>query len=94
MTESTYKINPNMNIPKDWNLNGRGDAIWREFNFKNFVQGVAFVNQVADLAETTKHHPNISISYTKVSLSISTHSAGKVTEKDIDLALKINGLPL
>jgi 4a-hydroxytetrahydrobiopterin dehydratase len=83
-----------MNIPKDWNLNGRGDAIWREFNFKNFVQGVAFVNQVANLAEAAKHHPNISISYTKVSLSISTHSAGKVTEKDLDLALKINGLPL
>ena len=83
-----------MNIPKDWRLNGKGDSIFREFNFKNFSQGIAFVNQVAALAETAKHHPNISISYTKVSLSISTHSAGKVTDKDLELALKINEVPL
>ncbi len=83
-----------MNIPKDWNLNGRGDAIYREFNFKTFPQAISFVNQVADLAQAADHHPNISISYTKVSLSVSTHSAGKVTDKDLDLALKINGLPL
>lgn len=83
-----------MNIPQDWRLNGKGDSLFREFNFKTFPQGIAFVNKVAELAQAAEHHPNISISYTKVSLSVSTHSAGKVTDKDIDLALKINGLPL
>lgn len=83
-----------MNIPKDWRLNGKGDSIFREFNFTTFPQGIAFVNQVADLAQAADHHPNISISYTKVSLSLSTHSVGKLTDKDLDLALKINELPL
>ncbi len=83
-----------MNIPQNWNLNGKGDSIFREFNFKTFPQSIAFVNKVAELAESAQHHPNISVSYTKVSLSLTTHSEGKLTDKDLNLALKINALPL
>jgi 4a-hydroxytetrahydrobiopterin dehydratase len=50
---------------------------------------MAFVNQVADFAEQADHHPDILINYRKVTLTLSTHSEGGLTQKDFDLAEKI-----
>lgn len=66
------------------------DEIEKEFKFADFKQAMAFVNRVADAAEAANHHPDIEIKYNKVELSLSTHSEGGVTEKDFDLAAKID----
>ncbi|TVQ59109.1 MAG: 4a-hydroxytetrahydrobiopterin dehydratase, partial [Phycisphaerales bacterium] len=58
------------------------DAIQRTYQFKDFAQAMAFVNRVADHAETMDHHPDILVRYNKVSLTLSTHDAGGITEKD------------
>ena len=61
-------------------------AIQRTYVFADFVSSIAFVNKVAALAEAAAHHPDILIRYSKVTLTLSTHDAGGVTEKDFALA--------
>jgi len=67
-----------------------GDAIRRTFQFGGFPAAIAFVNRVAELAEAANHHPDIDIRYNKVSIGLSTHDEGGVTEKDVDLAAKLD----
>ncbi|MEM9064282.1 MAG: 4a-hydroxytetrahydrobiopterin dehydratase [Planctomycetota bacterium] len=68
----------------DWSeVNGE---IQRTYAFDDFVQSMHFVNKVADAAEQRQHHPDILIRYNKVMLTLSTHDAGGITEKDFDLA--------
>ncbi len=66
--------------------------ITRAFQFANFKQAMEFVNRVAEAAEAMDHHPDMLISYNRVQLSLVTHSAGGLTEKDFELARKINTL--
>jgi 4a-hydroxytetrahydrobiopterin dehydratase len=58
----------------------------REWKFKDFVAAIAFVNQVAEMAEAVEHHPDIDIRYNQVRLGLVTHDAGGVTAKDADMA--------
>jgi len=74
-------------VPEWTETNG---AIQRTILFKDFAGAIAFVNRVADLAEGMDHHPDILIRYNKVTLTLSTHDAGGITEKDFDLAGKID----
>jgi len=67
----------------------RADVITKTFQFREFLTGIDFVNAVAKAAEAADHHPDIDIRYTKVTLALSTHSAGGITQKDLDLAKKI-----
>jgi len=67
----------------------RGDVITKTYQFRAFLTGIEFVNAVAKAAEAADHHPDIDIRYTKVTCSLSTHSAGGITQKDLDLAKKI-----
>lgn len=67
-------------------------AIQRTFQFKDFVEAMAFVNKAADLAETRQHHPDILIRYNKVTLTLSTHDAGGITEKDFEYAGSVDDL--
>ena len=64
--------------------------ITRQFKFKDFVAAIDFINKVADLAESEGHHPDIHISYNKVTLELTTHAAKGLTENDFILAVKIN----
>ena len=73
-----------------WSLNNR--TISREFSFDSYLGGIEFVNQVANLAEDANHHPDIHIGWRKVTLELSTHSAGGLTDFDFVLAEKINAL--
>ncbi len=77
---------------KGWKMVKRGKAIEKEFTFLDFVKAMAFVDQVADVAETAGHHPDIFISYNHVKLELSTHSVGGLTENDFIVAAEINGL--
>lgn len=69
-----------------------GDSLLRTFEFNDFVDAMAFVNKVAQVAETLEHHPDIAIAYNKVTLTLSTHSAGGLTQKDFDLARAIDSI--
>jgi 4a-hydroxytetrahydrobiopterin dehydratase len=74
------------------NLQGwsrRGDVITKTFQFRNFMTGINFVTAVAKAANAADHHPDIDIRYTKVTCTLSTHSAGGITQKDLDLAKQI-----
>ena len=66
--------------------------IGREFEFKDFKEAMIFVNNVADLAETEGHHPDITIHWNKVKLDLWTHSVDGLTENDFIVASKINKL--
>ena len=68
-----------------------GDAIVRRFEFKDFVGSVDFVNRIMPLAEAMNHHPDFAISWNKVTVTLSTHSEGGLTENDFELASKIDG---
>lgn len=71
-----------------WNKGG--SVIKRQFEFLDFKQTMAFVNQVAEAAERANHHPDISISYNKVSMALTSHDSGGVTHRDIRLAGEIS----
>jgi 4a-hydroxytetrahydrobiopterin dehydratase len=73
-----------------WSLSGK--SIERQFTFDDFLAGIEFVNRVAEVAESAGHHPDITINYNRVTLSLSTHSEGGITQKDFDLARDIHGL--
>lgn len=67
-----------------------GDAIVREFDRGDFVGAVDFVNALTPLAEAANHHPDLSISWKTVTVKLSTHSEGGLTDKDFDLAAEID----
>ncbi|MEK9771146.1 MAG: 4a-hydroxytetrahydrobiopterin dehydratase [Nitrosomonadales bacterium] len=73
---------------KDWIF--ENNQIRKTYQFDNFVKAINFVNLVASLAEKANHHPDIFIQYSKVSITLSTHDAGEVTQKDIALASEID----
>jgi 4a-hydroxytetrahydrobiopterin dehydratase len=68
------------------------DALERTFELPDFVASLAFVNRVGELAEAENHHPDISISYNRVTLRWWTHTAGGITDRDRALAAKTNEL--
>jgi 4a-hydroxytetrahydrobiopterin dehydratase len=67
-------------------------TLQRTLNFDDFLGSMAFANKVADLAEAHQHHPDIMIRYNKVTLTLTTHDANGVTEKDFDLAKAIEAI--
>ena len=73
-----------------WTLND--DFISREFVFADFVTAFGFMTSVALIAEKADHHPNWENVYNKVKISLSTHEAGGLTEKDFDLAINIDNI--
>ncbi len=77
---------------KGWKVIARGKAIEKQFTFKDFVKAMSFVDQVADVAEVAGHHPDIFISYNHVTLTLSTHSVGGLTENDFIVAAQVDGL--
>lgn len=71
-----------------WKKNG--NTIERTFEFVNFVAAMDFVSQIAEAAEAVNHHPDINISYNKVTLVLVSHDSGGVTQRDVRMAGKIN----
>lgn len=77
-------------LHQDWLQ--EGDFIKRDFVFENFVLAFGFMTTVAIEADNADHHPNWQNVYNKVSISLSTHDAGGLTEQDFALAIKIDKL--
>ena len=69
-----------------------GEEIQRTYRFMDFVEAMAFVQTVAAHSEAEQHHPDILIRYGRVTLSLSTHDAGGITQKDFDFAGAADGL--
>jgi 4a-hydroxytetrahydrobiopterin dehydratase len=69
-----------------------GNAIQKQYAFPDFKAAMFFVNGVAALAEKAGHHPDVTINYNRVTLSLSTHDAGGITGKDVDLAGRIEAI--
>lgn len=71
----------------------QGDAICRDFRLGDFAAAMAFVNRVAAAAEAADHHPDILVhGWNRVRLTLTTHSAGGLTERDFELARIIDGM--
>ncbi|MGH7669094.1 MAG: 4a-hydroxytetrahydrobiopterin dehydratase [Gemmatimonadaceae bacterium] len=70
----------------------RGDVLVKTFTCSRFADGIALVDRVAEVADAMDHHPDIDIRYTKVTFTLSTHSAGGITQLDLNLASKIDGV--
>lgn len=72
-----------------WTVAGRTE-LRKNFTFGNFLQGLKFVNQVAQIAESAQHHPDLLLRYGGVSVMLTTHDAGGLTELDLALAKAID----
>ena len=70
----------------------RGDAISRELETADFVGSVDLLNRITPLAEEMNHHPDVAISWNRVTVTLSTHSQGGLTDNDFELAEKIDRL--
>ncbi len=84
-------------IPPGWEEGGLLDTpgekgIDKTFGFNEYRQAVRFATAVADLADKRQHHPDILLRYRKVKIVSSTHDAGGITEKDLELAAEIDQL--
>ena len=84
---SEKEIKEKLKHLEGWQL--KGDEIYKTYKHKTFKDAIAFVNTVSDLAEEANHHPDFLIQYNKVTLTLSTHSQGGVTDNDINLAKEI-----
>jgi len=67
----------------------KGETIAKRYKFKEFMDGIRFINRIAEIAESMDHHPDITINYTRITFTCSTHDQGGITEKDFKLASEI-----
>lgn len=74
----------------EWELEKK--HIERLFEFDDFSQAIDFVNSIADIAEDEEHHPDMDIRYNKVRVLLSTHAEGGLTERDFEVARKVDNL--
>jgi 4a-hydroxytetrahydrobiopterin dehydratase len=91
--DSTRKLNADS--VRGWLSDRRGwkrrsNKLTKEFQFTHFRDSIVFVNRVATLADTHKHHPDIDVRHGTVKLTLSTEKVGGITEKDLDLAEQID----
>ena len=78
------QIQSRLSALQEWTRSG--GVIQRTFSFADFVHAMRFVEKVAAEAERVQHHPDIMVRYSKVTLALSTHDAGGITDKDFDFA--------
>jgi 4a-hydroxytetrahydrobiopterin dehydratase len=81
-----------METPHGWE-NERGMKLRKTIKFPDFMQALAFVNRIAPIAEAAGHHPDIYLGWGRVRVELTTHDAGRVTDKDVRLAEQIDKLP-
>ena len=90
MKLSSQEIEARLQTLPGWAL--RGDSLVRQFTFRGFPDAVAFVTRLAFDAEAADHHPDLLVSYKRVTVTWSTHSEGGVTEKDVAGARKSDAI--
>ena len=70
-----------------------GTALRRAFEFPKFLDGIEWVGRIARIAEELDHHPDIDLRWRKVTLTLTTHDAGGLTQRDLELATQIDAAP-
>jgi 4a-hydroxytetrahydrobiopterin dehydratase len=75
-----------------WSLSPDAKSISKQFKFKNFAEALAFANKIGAIAEAENHHPDLTLSWGKVGVALSTHSIGGLSENDFILAAKIDAV--
>ena len=79
-----------MDVPDGWVLSEDGKALEKSFRLKDFSQAFAFLTRVAMHAEKVDHHPEFTNIWNRVDFRLTTHDAGGVTERDVELARAID----
>jgi 4a-hydroxytetrahydrobiopterin dehydratase len=87
---SDAEVSVALNKLPGWSVDD--DQLVKTYSFSTFPDAVAFVTRVADVAEDMGHHPDILIQYSAVTMRLSTHSEGGITDKDTQLARRLDGL--
>lgn len=90
MTLSNQELLSEKSRIPEWEYDSYSLVLKRVFLFSNFTEAISFVQKVSEKAEAQNHHPTILIEYNKVTLTLSTHDEGGVTEKDVALAVLID----
>ncbi len=81
-----------MDVPQGWRWSDDGKALVRSFKFANFSEAFAFLTRVALHAEKVDHHPEFTSVWNRVDFRLTSHDAGRVTERDLSLAKAIDAL--
>jgi 4a-hydroxytetrahydrobiopterin dehydratase len=76
-------------LGKEWQLSADGKLIFKDFQFKNYYQTMAFVNAIAWMAHRENHHPDLVVGYNHCLVQYTTHAAHGVTENDFICAQKV-----
>ncbi len=87
---NTKQVNLHLKAIPNWSK--RAQTIFRRFKFEGFLNSIDFVNRIAKRAEKSNHHPDIDIRFNKVTLTLTTHDEGGITEKDFSLARQCDEL--
>jgi 4a-hydroxytetrahydrobiopterin dehydratase len=87
---NSIEIQERLKALPGWQQNGK--AIQQTFKFNNFIKAIDFVNRLVKPAEAAGHHPDLEISYNKVTVTMTSHDAGGLTTKDFEMAVTISQL--
>jgi 4a-hydroxytetrahydrobiopterin dehydratase len=68
----------------------RGNKITKDFQFESFRDSIVFVNRIASIADHYNHHPDIDVRYARVTVALTTHDQGGITDRDLDVAEQID----
>lgn len=90
MTELLSDSEIEAQLPDGWNR--EGDEIARTYSFDSYLDGIGFASGAGGVAEDAWHHPEMTITWGEVEVRLTTHDAGGITEKDIDLAERFDDL--
>ena len=86
------EINEKIKTLSEWAYDDKNLSLIKTFQFKSYLKNIAFVNAVAWLANKENHHPNLEVSFNRCIVKFTTHDKGGVSEKDFEMALKIDSL--
>ena len=89
---SPEEIQSTLSTLKNWNLDQEKKSITRNFTFGNFIEAWGFMSKVAILAEKHDHHPEWFNVYNQVRITLTTHDAGGLSKRDVELATEIDAL--
>ena len=87
---ATQEIKQWIKKAPEWEIEKK--CLTRMIEFDDFMEGIDFVNDVAEIAEEAHHHPDIDIRYCKITVSLTTHDEGGITDLDFELASRIDTL--
>lgn len=92
---SAARLRERLNALPNWAASADGTAIVRKIRMQNFLQALAWFGRIAEVAEADNHHPDLHlVGYRHVTVELSTHSLGGVTDQDLTMAAKIDAIAL